>query len=103
MITYDYDKQKWVEGREGAAVRLGQLKRELSILRGPRAIEYLAMTDRTPDDLEAAVEVCERAISECLAEAYGRPAEFPGDPAGQEFEPRDHNDADGVQTMGDFQ
>jgi hypothetical protein len=108
MNAYDYEKQKWVEGREGAAVRQAQLEEELELLTGPRALEYLEFTRKTKGPtlheghVKAAIEVCRRGIAECDREIEGHVPEFFGDPGSQEFEPRDYNDADGIQTMRDF-
>jgi hypothetical protein len=38
--AYDYDKQCWVTGAEAVRVRLGQVRCELEILRGPSGAEY---------------------------------------------------------------
>lgn len=63
MTAYDYDKQQWVTGIEGATLRRLQLKEELAILRSEGGARYLRFTGRQVSVSEA-IAGCEAALSE---------------------------------------
>lgn len=41
MDAYDYDNQKWVSGKEGAAVMAKQIREAIAIYEGPDAEKFL--------------------------------------------------------------
>lgn len=65
--AYDYARQRWVTGAEGARLNAEQLRREVAILEGVRGTEFLrvmGMTERLP----AAIEARKAEIARCEAE-----------------------------------
>jgi hypothetical protein len=76
MTAYDYENQKWVEGRAGTQIRLKQLTEEMELLSGPRGEEYFRFTAKTGGvngkrdgmtftNLAAAQKACRDMIAEC--------------------------------------
>jgi len=71
MLAYNYSDQRWVDGREGAAERLAQLRQTLEILSGPRAEEYLAFVQKRDEPrltVAEATAATRRAIADCELE-----------------------------------
>lgn len=60
--------------------------------------ELYRLAHGLPEDADTELELVERWAFRTI---NGGAPVF-GEPANEEFEPRDYNDADGVQTMGDF-
>jgi len=71
MHAYDYKKQQWTEGREGAELRLTQLHQELNILTGPHCDGYLRMLGLHAGHAKSAIEACQRGITACERELDG--------------------------------
>lgn len=43
MKAYDYDAQKWIEGEPAKALRLTQIKAELTLVRSDKGRDYCKM------------------------------------------------------------
>lgn len=65
MTAYDYDRQEWVTGIEGATLRREQLMDELAILKSDGGARYLRYIGRQVSVAEA-IAGCEAALAEVV-------------------------------------
>jgi hypothetical protein len=50
IIAFDYDRQKWVTGKQARTIRIAQLRQSLEVLNGPRGAEFCAFSGvRNPE------------------------------------------------------
>lgn len=66
--AYDYAKQRWVTGAEGARLNAEQLRREVEILEGVRGTEFLRMLGMT-ESLPTAIAARKAEIARYNAQA----------------------------------
>lgn len=63
MTAYDYANQRWVEGEEAKALRIGQLKQDLELLESPKGQDFLNFTG-SKTSLAEAIASCRARIGE---------------------------------------
>jgi len=60
LVTYDYDKQRWVTGAEALTCLIAQQKRQIKLMQSDKAEGYIKASGRR----ETAKELCEAAEKE---------------------------------------
>lgn len=66
LVAFDYKRQEWVEGEPARLLLIEQLTKELALLKGPTAKQFVSRGMRLPE----ALALCETRLKE-LKEGKG--------------------------------